>query len=69
LGADNKPLASVALTVLETGVTVYSGPDGRYQLGALAEGQHTVQVKIGNTLKNIIIAIPASAGKDYNLRV
>lgn len=58
--ADNNPIKDVKISVADTGLTIYTDVDGRYQLGLLTPGTYTLKVTKGNVEKMIQVTVPVT---------
>src|SRR5262249_5156735 len=63
------PVASATVTVVELGMSVASGPDGRFRLGPIAAGNYTLSVVSGTTTRTRSITVPAAAGSNYDVQL
>jgi Pvc16 N-terminal domain/Carboxypeptidase regulatory-like domain len=68
-GADNAPVAGATVSLVEAGLVTQTNADGGYHLGLVAAGTYTLRVQAGAAVKTVLVSIPATAGKDYNVRM
>lgn len=67
--AADAPVVSATVTLVEIGLVATTNADGRYNLGAMPEGNYNIRVQSGLTVQNVNITVPATAGNNYNVQL
>ena len=69
IDAGNAPVADARITLVGTGFATRTETDGNYTLGSIPAGTYTVRVQSGATTKDVTVAIPVSAGSNYDVQL
>jgi hypothetical protein len=64
--AGNNPIQDVKVSVVDTGLSTSTDPDGRYQFGLLAPGTYTLKVTNGHIEKTIQVTVPVTNKQTAN---
>ena len=67
--AADAPVAKAKVSIVETGRSAITNSDGVYSLGLLQAGTFTLRVESGSNVVNKNITIPATAGKNFNVKL
>ena len=67
--AADAPVANAKVSIVETGRSAITNSDGVYSLGLLQAGTFTLRVESGSNVVNKNITIPATAGKNFNVKL
>ena len=67
--AADAPVAKAKVSIVETGRSAITNSDGVYSLGLLQAGTFTLRVESGSNVVNKTITIPATAGKNFNVKL
>ena len=62
-------MAQAKVSIVETGRSAITNSDGVYSLGLLQAGTFTLRVESGSNVVNKNITIPATAGKNFNVKL
>jgi hypothetical protein len=68
-GAGNGPVAGAAVTLVGTGYSTQTGADGGYILSSIPAGTYILRVQSGAATRELTVAIPASAGNNYDVQL
>jgi hypothetical protein len=72
LAADGTAVAGADVSLVEAGLSTTTGPDGRYVIGPVAPGSHTLRAQSGATVGTVTIIVPRPARSPpggYDLRL
>jgi hypothetical protein len=67
--AGGAPAGNATVTLVEMGLRVRTDAEGRYDLGARLPGNYTLRAQLGAAVRDINIAVPVSAGSNYNVQL
>lgn len=67
--SSGQAVANASVSLVGTGFTTLTAPDGRFVLGMLPGGTYTLRVQSGITTRNVPITIPATVGNNYNVQL
>lgn len=63
------PVAQANVSIIETGLSAITNPEGLYSIGMLRAGTFTLRVESGSKVVNMSITVPAVAGKNFNVKL
>jgi Pvc16 N-terminal domain/Carboxypeptidase regulatory-like domain len=67
--AADAAVAGARVNVEGLGVNAVTDAEGRFELGPLSPGTHTLSVRAGSTAGSKEITVPATAGADFNVKL
>lgn len=67
--AQNSPVEEATVTMVESGLSAGTDAEGRYTLGPLKAGAHTLRAQKDAAQKEFGITVPAPAGTNYDVQL
>jgi hypothetical protein len=68
--AKDAPVAQANVSIIETGLSTITDPDGLYSIGMLRAGTFTLRVESGSKVVNMSITVPAVVvGENFNVKL